>query len=159
MIYFLIYLFIEVMVSSAIAGSIGGMNTFIGIIISAIIGISLLKNFKLSLQDNIQKARTGQITQEEFIKTNAAKAIGAVLLIIPGFFTDILGLFLQFGLLTMLITKIFKFKTPNNGSFHSSNFTHEHTNFDRTNYKNTNYKGSKDDIIDVEIIDDSKSLK
>ena len=154
MIYFLIYLFIEVMVSSAVAGSIGGMNTFIGIIISAIIGISLLKNFKLSLQDNIQKARTGQITQEEFIKTNAAKAIGAVLLIIPGFFTDTIGIFLQFGLLTMLITKIFKFKIPNGTTYQSSKFTYEHTNFN-----NTNYKGSKDEIIDVEIIDDSKSLK
>ena len=164
MIYFLIYLFIEVMISSSIAAVIGGLNTFFEIIVSAIIGIYLLQNFKFSIQESIQKARMGQITQEEFIKTNTAKAIGAVLLIIPGFFTDFVGLALQFGFLTMFLSKIFKFKTKDDSSYsqYSSTFTYESRSFGNNNHK----KGEKDEIIDVEImdkdctaIDDNKSIK
>jgi len=106
-IYFLIYLFIEVMISSFFAGQIGGLNTFLEILISAFIGIYILKSFKYSLNENIEKIRTGKITQDEFIKTNASKSFGALLLIVPGFFTDIVGLLLQFGLFVVIVGKIF----------------------------------------------------
>jgi len=157
LIYFLIYLFLEVMISTFLASSIGGMNTFFEILVSAVIGIFILKNFKLSLTQSISKARTGQITQEEFIKTNAGRAIGAVFLIIPGFFTDILGILFQFSFLVVLFSKIFKFKTPTNGTTYSTHFEYNPKNFSHTN--NTTYKGKQDEIIDVEIIDDNKSIK
>lgn len=154
MLYFLLYLFLEVMISSAIASAIGGLLTFIEILISAIIGIVILKNFKYSLSENIQKARSGQITQEEFVKTNAAKAIGAFLLIVPGFFTDILGILLQLGLFVSLFSKIFQFKK----STRSSNNTSYSTNFE---YRQTDKREKRrdDEIIDVEIIDDSNTIK
>jgi len=157
LIYFLIYLFLEVMISTSLASAIGGMNTFFEILLTAIIGIFILKNFKLSLTQSISKARTGQITQEEFIKTNAGRAIGAVFLIIPGFFTDILGIMLQFSLLVVLFSKIFRFKAPTNATSYSTNFDYDSQNYTQTN--NTNYKGKKDEIIDVEIIDDNNTLK
>jgi len=152
LVYFLIYLFIEVMLSSTIAGSIGGLSTFFEILISAIVGIVILQNFKYSLVESISKARSGQITQEEFIKTNVGRAIGAILLIVPGFFTDIIGVLLQFGILTMMFSKIFSFKPTTNYS---------QTNFEyNSSSNNSQYtKGSKDEIIDVEIIDDNKSIK
>jgi 2-isopropylmalate synthase/UPF0716 protein FxsA len=131
------------MISSSASSAIGGLNTFLWIVISAVIGMSILKNFKYSLMENIQKARTGQITQEEFIKTNVGRAIGALLLIVPGFFTDTIGIFLQFGLLISIFSKIFSFKVDRK----------------QTNFNNTNYKGTNDEIIDVEIIDDNKSIK
>lgn len=169
MVYFLVYLFLEVMISSSIASSIGGLNTFFEIIVSAIVGIYLLQNFKFSIQESIQKAQSGQITQEEFIKTNAAKAIGAVLLIVPGFFTDILGIALQFGFLTMVITKLFKFKPKKNQDQNFSNqsyssFSYTQTSFNNPQYNNTNTnnhknKGEEDEIIDVEIVDNNKSIK
>ena len=142
------------MLSSSIAGSIGGLSTFVEIIISAIIGITILKNFKYSLMENIQKARTGQITQEEFIQTNVAKAIGALFLIVPGFFTDILGILLQFGLLVSIFSKIFTFKKPQNSTGYSNNFEYTQTNFNNTDYKRRN-----DEIIDVEILDSDNSIK
>ncbi len=158
MVYFIIYLFIEVMVSSSVASAIGGLNTFFEILLSAIIGIYLLQNFKFSIQESIEKARSGQITQEEFIKTNAAKAIGAVLLIIPGFFTDFLGIALQFGFLTMMFSKIFKFKTPDKQQ-HYTSYSNTFT-YNSKSHNNTTYdKGEKDEIIDVEVIDDNKSIK
>jgi len=163
MVYFIIYLFIEVMLSSYIANSIGGLYTFIAVIISALIGIGILKNFKFSLSENIAKARTGQMTQEDFIKTNAGKALGAVFLILPGFFTDTLGLMMQFPFLVIMLSKVFKFQTPSNKNIYSNFNTVNSVNFeyeikDSNNMNNKNYKKS-DDIIDVEIIEDNKSLK
>ena len=149
------------MISSSMASNIGGLNIFFEIVISAIVGIYLLQNFKFSLMQSINEARTGQITQEEFIKTNVAKAIGAILLIIPGFFTDFIGIALQFGFLTMLLTKIFQFKSINTENYtnpsdprNSTHFTHS-----QQNLNNTNYKGSNDEIIDVEIIDNNSPTK
>ena len=160
MIYFFIYLFLEVMISSSITSAIGGLNTFLEILVSAIIGIVLLKNFKLSMMESISKARTGQITQEEFMKTNVAKALGAVLLIIPGFFTDMLGVFLQFSFLVVLLSKVYKFKTPNTTYTTRSNFKFDASSYTQSkNTNNTNYKRKNDEIIDVEIIDDSNSIK
>lgn len=157
MIYFFIYLFLEVMISSSISSAIGGLNTFIEILISALVGIFILKNFKLSLMESISKARTGQITQEEFIKTNVGRAMGAVLLIVPGFFTDILGILMQFSFLVVFFSKLFKFKQPTHKTTFSTNFEYDPNSFSRTN--NTTYKGKKDEIIDVEVIDDNNSIK
>jgi len=167
MVYFFIYLFLEVMISSSISGSIGGLNTFIEILITAIIGIFILKNFKVSLMESITKARIGQITQEEFIKTNVGKALGAVLLIIPGFFTDMMGLIMQFSFLVVLLSKVFKFKTPINTNSYSTNFSSNDFGYDTSRFRNTNnqntnnsnYKRNNDEIIDVEVIDDTKSIK
>ena len=153
--YFLLYLFIEVMTSSSISGSIGGLNTFLEIIISAIIGIVILQNFKYSLMDSIREARSGQITQEEFIKTNVGKAIGAALLIVPGFFTDIVGIILQFGILTMIFSRIFKFKKING----SINQEDSYTTFESPQNNRSYSKEQNDEIIDVEVIDDSRTIK
>jgi 2-isopropylmalate synthase/UPF0716 protein FxsA len=145
------------MVSSSFASQIGGLNTFFEIIVSAIIGIYLLQNFKFSLQESIQKAQTGQITQEEFVKTNVGRAIGAVLLIIPGFFTDIVGIALQFGFLTILFSKIFKFKKKEDNYTHQSSYHYTHTSFNNTSYNKK--ENSNEEIIDVEVVDDDKSIK
>jgi len=143
--YAIIYLFLEVMISSVISGEIGGLMTFIEIIISFMIGIFLLKNFKFSLMDKINDVKNGDLTQDEFIKSSVGAAIGAILLMIPGFFTDIFGLLLQFSLFTVLFSKIFKFKPKAMPS----------------NNKQYLKKGD-DDVIDVEvieIIDDDKHIK
>ncbi|MEA3552809.1 MAG: FxsA family protein [Campylobacterota bacterium] len=159
MVYFLIYLFLEVMISSTIAGLVGGLAIFLEIVLTAILGITILKNFKFSLMENIEKARSGQMTQDEFIRTNVGRAIGAVLLIVPGFFTDIMGVLMLIGLLPFLVSKLFQFKTPNQTNYqtngHQSGFDHT-----KSNFNNTTYKGIKnDEIIDVEIIDDTKPIK
>ena len=144
------------MVSSAISGEIGGLLTFGEIIFTVFLGTTILRTFKFGLMDSITKVKNGEMSQEEFVKGSIGKAIGAVLIIMPGFFTDILGLFLQFSMFTVLFTKLFKFKTmpkpSNNAGYSQSNFTYSEFN----NYKKP--KGD-DDVIDVEIINDTKSIK
>lgn len=132
------------MISSYFATLFGGFITFILVILSAFIGIVLLRNFKYSLSANIKDLTSGNISQEDFVKTNMAKALGAVLLIVPGYFTDILGLLLQFGILTMIFSKIFQLKTT----------TYTNATYKEKNFNNTNYDRLEDsDIIDVEVIE------
>ncbi len=154
MIYFLIYLFIEVMVSSFFITQMGGLNTFLEILFSAFIGVYILNNFKYSLQENIEKIRSGKITQEEFVKTNVAKSFGAILLIVPGFFTDIVGILLQFGILISVIGKIFSIE-PQNKTHRSDPFENKDNHSNNTYYK----KEINDEIIDVEIVDDNSTTK
>ena len=154
MIYIFLYLFLEVMVSTYFASMLGGLYTFLEIVISAFIGMFLLKNFKYSLMLNIKSLTKGEITQEDFIKQNVANAIGAILLIIPGFLTDIVGILLQFGILTRILTKIFKFKIASKTNSNESFSEYQEQQF---TYKQKR-RYDDDEIIDVEVIDDSKSI-
>ncbi|MCK9336582.1 MAG: FxsA family protein [Arcobacteraceae bacterium] len=135
MIYFFLYLFLEVMITTAIAGSIGGLWTFFEIILSAVVGILIFKNFRYSIAQNLQKLSRREISEEDFTKLNLASVLGAILLIIPGFFTDILGLLFQISFIAKVIFS--KFIVKSNSSFYS---------------KQQKQKG-EDDVIDVEIIE------
>lgn len=149
--YVIIYLFLEVMISTTIAGSLGGLLTFVEIILTAFIGIFILKNFKYSLASNIKDLTQGQISQQDFIKKNVGNAVGALLLIVPGFFTDILGILLQFGLLTILFSKMFSFKPPM-----QTNGFDVNTNQNSTNNQFYTQGEIDENIIDVEVIEPDK---
>jgi UPF0716 family protein affecting phage T7 exclusion len=132
MIYFLLYLFIEISVSLSIASAIGAFWTFVEVIASAAIGLMLLRGDKGLMRESINALLTRQIDSEQFQKMAFFTIVGAFLLIIPGFFTDILGTLMQFGSLSTLIgSKIFKINNEKN---------------------NRRYD---DDAIDVEVIDDN----
>lgn len=159
MIYVIIYIFLEVMISTTIAGNLGGFLTFMEIIATAFIGTFILKNFKYSLASNIKDLTQGQISQQDFIKRNVGNAVGAMFLILPGFFTDILGVLLQFGLLTVLLGKMFSFKPPmqTNGFDVNPNQNSTNNQFYTQVQFEKEEKGKKDeDIIDVEVIEPNK---
>ncbi|WP_353662410.1 FxsA family protein [Hydrogenimonas sp. SS33] len=103
MIYFLLYLFLEIFVSVEIASVIGPFWTFVEVVVSAIAGLLLLTNFRYTFFENMRALSEGDISPETFQKQNMAALIGAILLIIPGFLTDILGILLQFGVFANLI--------------------------------------------------------
>lgn len=133
MIYFLIYLFLEVTISVNIASQIGAFATFAEIVISAILGFGLLANFRYTFFETMQALNNRTISIEEFQKLNAFSVIGALLLILPGFFSDILGILLQF-------------------SFFATIFARKILNI---NNKPEKFNDRRDDeVIDVEIIDD-----
>jgi len=134
------------MISSAISSEIGGFLTFVELILSILLGMTILRTFQFSLMEKINEVKNGLLTQDEFIKSSIGKAIGAVLLIMPGFFTDILGLLLQFGMFTLVFSKIFKFKPKVSNNTYYSQQTY-------------NYTKGDEDVIDVEVIDDDKHIK
>lgn len=103
MIYFLIYLFLEVIVSVNISSAIGGLATFLEILASAFIGVVLLVNFRETFINNLRAVSYNCISLEEFQRLNLFSVIGALLLILPGFLTDIVGLLMQFSVITSMI--------------------------------------------------------
>jgi len=76
---------------------------------------------------------SGEISVQDFQKMSLFTLIGAVLLIVPGFFSDILGVLLQF-------------------SFFGKLFASKVLNLKNRKNNNINREG-KHDAIDVEVID------
>ncbi|MCF6200971.1 MAG: FxsA family protein [Hydrogenimonas sp.] len=107
MIYFLLYLFLEIFVSVEISAAIGPFWTFIEVILSAVAGLLLLTNFRYTFFENMRAMMAGEITPESFQNQNIAALLGAILLIIPGFLTDIIGLLLQFGIFSSFVARRF----------------------------------------------------
>ena len=92
-----IYLFIK------IGSQIGAFKTIFLIFITAIVGIYYAKHEGLNtLRSGISNMVKNQIPAYELI-SGAAIAIGAILLIIPGFATDFMGLIMIFPLTRRLI--------------------------------------------------------
>jgi UPF0716 family protein affecting phage T7 exclusion len=131
--FVLVYLFVEVLVSVEIAGRLGGLLTFVEIIVSALIGFFLLTNFRYTLAKSVTSLMSGAISVQDFQKMSLFTLVGAVLLIIPGFFSDILGVLLQFSFFGKLFaSKVLNLKNKNNKNI---------------------YREDKHDAIDVEVID------
>jgi len=128
MVYFLVYLFLEITVTLNIARQIGSFATFLEVIVSAIIGFIIIANLGNSLSEGFRALLEKRISEEEFTRLNIFMLIGAILLIVPGFLSDIVGILFQFPYVALLITKRFyRFKKEDKRS---------------------------DDVIDVEVIDD-----
>ena len=138
MIYFLIYLFAEVLLTVEVASKIGGLAMFLEIVASAFLGIFILMNFRHALAENLDALRTRQIDMQGFSNRNITGLLGSLLLILPGVLSDLLGtLMLVFLLVTLLINR----------------FTRKYP----TEY--TTQTPQKDDyVIDAEIINDTRSL-
>ena len=130
------------MISTNISSAIGGFATFAEIILSAVLGFVLIANFRVTFVQSLQALSNRTINMEEFQKLNAWTILGAILLILPGFLTDIIGILLQFS----LFSSLFAAKV-----LHVKHFSPT----PETNFK----KGREDEIIDVEIIDDNNRLK
>ncbi len=113
-----------------IASAIGGWWTFVEIIVSAGVGFFIISSFKYTLADGMSMLANGHMSIDEFKKMSLFTLLGAILLIIPGFFSDILGILLQFNSIGIFFAKkILGLK------------------------ENKNRKRSDDEAIDAEIID------
>lgn len=138
MIYFFIYLFLEVMMTVEVASRIGGFAMFSEIMVSALLGMAVLFNFRTTLLSNIMELKERRISANGFYQRNLLSLLGAILLILPGILTDIIGVLIQISLLGSLIISRFLPKYP------KSNEPHQ----------------PKDDhVIDAEIISDSPALR
>ena len=122
----------EIIVLIKIGGYIGALNTVLLIFTTAIIGIYFARLQGLStLRAGIKNIYENKTPMYELF-SGASIAIAAVLLIIPGFLTDILGFTLLIPLTRNLIIKMVIKK---------NNFKKEQNN---------------NDVIDGEIIDKEK---
>ncbi len=134
MLFVIPYFFLELYVSLSVGEEIGFLWTVIWIVSTFLIGMGLLKNAHLAIMSNMKLASLGQLSAKSFHDASTSYFLGAILLIIPGVFSDFLGLialfytiFLQIGG-TMPIVK------------------------NKNNIKKSNQQGD-DNVIDVEIIE------
>jgi len=135
--FFLIYFFLEVTVTITLGGTIGGVNTFFEIVMSALVGTVIIMNFRKILMQSLASVMSGQMNAEQLVQGNLLTLLGAIFLIIPGFLSDGIGLLLQLGFIKILLQKKIKPK-----------YTHQ----------SYTHKGD-DDVIDVEIIEPTTTLK
>ncbi len=142
MIYFLIYLFFEVLISVNISSAIGGLATFFEIILSAMVGVAILVNFKSTLRENFTAVSYNCIDLKQFQSLNLFTIFGALLLVAPGFLTDIVGILLQFSVFTSMLVNRYNVKSG------------------RCKEENKNKNRERNiDVIDVEIISDNTHTK
>ena len=144
MLYFLVYIFLEVIISVNISSAIGGLVTFLEIIISGFIGVSLLMNFKSNFRENLNAVSYDCMNLKQFQNLNLFTLIGAIFMVLPGFFTDILGALMQFSVFTTMLVNSYNVK-----------FAKCKTNFDT--YQTNNIK-KESNVIDVEIINDNNRI-
>lgn len=133
----------------SMASVLGPVLTFGEIILSAVVGGVILKNFRHALSGNMFVLMQGGITQEQFIKNNIYMAVGALLLIIPGFLTDMIGALMQFSAVASPLFGLFyrKGKHPTTRSEYQNQTPHSPNNH------------QNEEIIDVEIIDDHSNRR
>ena len=94
---------IEIYVLIKIGSQIGAITTILLIFTTAIVGVYYAKHEGLNtLKSGFFQLRKNETPAYEVI-SGAAIAIGALLLIIPGFVTDIIGFFLIFPVTRKLI--------------------------------------------------------
>jgi len=143
MVYFIVYLFLEVLISVQISSKIGGLATFFEILLSAFIGISILINFRKTLVENMTAVSYNCIDLEQFQRLNLFTLFGAILLIVPGFLTDILGILMQFSVFTSMLVNRYNVKSGNCN----------------TAYADKTILEKDSDVIDVEIISSNSTNK
>ncbi|MBL6595822.1 MAG: FxsA family protein [Candidatus Puniceispirillum sp.] len=150
-----------------IGGEIGGLLTLLGVFVTAVVGIALLKRQGLSVLSRIQSDIAQGRAPVTSIADSIALVAGGALVLIPGYVTDAIGLLLFLpGFRTLAgvyllqwLTSSQRFRGFTNvgGSFGGGNFSRNsstHSDMDNTQpnpfAKHRRYTNSNDDIIEGE---------
>jgi UPF0716 family protein affecting phage T7 exclusion len=138
MIYIIPFLLLELFLSLKVGESIGFGWSVVWIVSSFLIGMGLIQNGATTMQKSMAGLSSGKLDIKSFHDSATSYFLGAILLIIPGVFTDILG----------VIALLYTFYLQLGGTIPNSKH--------KTNINNMNKQGD-DDVIDVEIIESSRS--
>ena len=106
---FIIIPIIEISIFITIGSNIGLLNTIAIILLTALIGIFLVRRRGLSLLFNAQSNLSQGIMPKEEIKGGIFLLISGLLLITPGFFTDCIG----FAVFLKPVQNFISFKAKN----------------------------------------------
>ena len=125
------FFLIELYLSLKTGETIGFFWSVVWIVLSFALGMMLLQKSSETMMGNMQSMKRGKLDLKRFQNVSMSYFVGAILLIIPGVFSDLLGIIaLFYTVYLQFIAKI----TPE-GTTH---FT----------------KQGDDNVIDVEIIDE-----
>ena len=144
LLFFILVPFAEMLLLFEVAEGIGGLPTLGLVILTAVVGVQILKQQGLStlLRAN-ERIRSGELPAQEIIEGMLLAGAGALLLT-PGFLTDILG----FSLLMSPLRQPIANKIIRSGTIHSLGaakkggfgFSAKAQRYDKTSHNNV-YEG------------------
>ncbi len=137
---FLIVPVVEIYILIQVGEVIGALWTIFFVVLTAVIGVQLLKSQGLStLTRAQQKMNSGEMPAKELMEGFALVIAGAFLLT-PGFFTDTVGFLLLFPLTRSMIVSSLVSRVMASGRFNMNNNFH-------SEYQ-SNHKKSSGDVIE-----------
>ena len=103
LIFFGIYGWIEFEAFIAIGNAVGGLVTFLGIFVTAFIGVALMKRQGKCVLKQWQSSISEGEMNTSTLASGASLVLGAVLMLLPGYVTDFVGLLCFTPILRVLI--------------------------------------------------------
>ena len=103
LIFFGIYGWIEFEAFIAIGNAVGGLVTFLGIFVTAFIGVALMKRQGTWVLKQWQNSISEGEVNTSTLASGASLVLGAVLMLLPGYVTDFIGLLCFIPVLRVLI--------------------------------------------------------
>ena len=85
------YLFVEIYLSLYVGERIGVLGAVLWTVATMLVGIALLKNAPFAMMNTMTAMHLGRMDLQRFGDATFAYFIGALLLIVPGVFSDLLG--------------------------------------------------------------------
>ena len=124
LIFFGIYGWIEFEVFIAIGNTVGGLVTFLGIFVTAFFGVALMKRQGTWVLRQWQSRKREGEMDTSTLASGVSLVLGAVLMLLPGYVTDFIGLLCFIPVLRVLIGQSLLRRL--HGSIYSANVS---TNF------------------------------
>ena len=105
LIFFGVYGWIEFEAFIVIGNAVGGLVTFLGIFVTAFIGVALMKRQGKWVLKQWQSSISEGEMNTSTLASGASLVLGAVLMLLPGYVTDFIGLLCFIPILRVLIGK------------------------------------------------------
>ena len=137
LIFFGIYGWIEFEAFIAIGNAVGGLVTFLGIFVTAFIGIALMKRQGKCVLEQWQSSISEGEMNTSTLASGASLLLGAVLMLLPGYVTDFIGLLCFTPVIRVLIGQSLLSRLG--GAVYASSLF---TGFSSYSYKDTKQKRS-----------------
>ena len=103
LIFFGIYGWIEFEAFIAIGNAVGGLITFLGIFVTAFIGVALMKHQGTLVLKQWQSSVSEGEMNRSTLASGVSLVLGTVLMLLPGYVTDFIGLLCFIPVLRVLI--------------------------------------------------------
>ncbi len=112
-----LWVWAELAALAAIGGELGVLLTIAGIFVTAMVGIWLLRNQGRAIMSSLQAQLARGKTPVASLAAGTSVMVGAVLMLIPGYLTDAIGLVMFLPVIRNLIgASVLKWMTSRGGS-------------------------------------------
>ena len=164
---FCLWVWAELAALVAIGGELGVVLTIAGIFVTAMVGIRLLRNQGQTIMTSLQAQLARGETPVDSLAAGTSIMVGAVLMLIPGYLTDTIGLVMFLPVIRTLIGASLLRWLTSRGEFimrsgmpFATGGSDFHWSYDKSMQDNT-HRTEKDDVIEGDFEErhpDSKQL-